>query len=185
MMRRRGIVMAEAVLATALVGGLAVAAMSLVSSVAVERQVASERSWGHLLSRQLADEIAALPVRVEADAGGSLLDDTVKGAGDLLGDAVSGELLGEAVPLRTSHDEIMDYDGLSESPPRFRDGSAVPGGDGWTRAVEITEVSATDLEGTEVAGTGVFRVRVTATLRGREAGEVVLYRTTAADGAMR
>ncbi len=162
-MRRAGIAMVEAVMAIAVVGGLAVAAMSLVSSVAVERRVSNERSFGQLLARQLAEEIAVLPLDAAIDAGA----------------------IDSALPARTLYDDVTDYDGYTRSPPRMRDGTAVPGADGWTRSVEVTEVAPGNPEGAEVADTDVYRVRVTAEFNGRVAGEMVFYRSESGDEATR
>ncbi|MEO1535170.1 MAG: hypothetical protein AAFS11_06375 [Planctomycetota bacterium] len=161
MMTRRGIAMIETVLATAIVGGLTVAALSLVSSAAMERRVSSERTRGMLLASQLAEEIAARPVQVGTP---------------ITADPILNRLL---------FDEVADYDGLRQSPPRERDGTALVDTDGWTRTVDVTEVAASDLEGPEVADTGVYRVTVRAEFAGRIAGEVVMYRSSAADGVLR
>ncbi|MEL7483261.1 MAG: hypothetical protein AAFN41_02800 [Planctomycetota bacterium] len=153
--------MIETVLATAIVGGLTVAALSLVSSAAMERRVSAERTRGMLLASQLAEEIAALPTQVGTP---------------ITADPIVDRLL---------FDEVADYDDLSQSPPRERDGTAIDGADGWTRSVDVTEVAASDLEGPEVADTGVYRVTVRAEFAGRVAGEIVMYRSDVADGVLR
>ncbi len=198
----RGIAMVEAVLATVIVGGLAVAAMSLVGTIATERRVAADRSVGHLLARQLAEEIAALPLdhttRSGAEGGEDSEDGNDNGGrsgglvGGILGgvaDAVAG-LAGEEPDEPDSADrslllDVLDYDGYTKSPPVDREGTALPGVEAWMRSVEVTEVLPGDPDGPEVGGTGVYRVRVTATLNGRLAGEMVFYRSLAGDEAVR
>jgi hypothetical protein len=169
-MPRRGIAMIEAVLATAIVGGLVVAALSLVGSVSVERRVALERSTGRFLVQDLAEEIAALPVEAGdgSGVGGAVseLAGSLGGRGGGIGGAVSelakslgggasaeGEAVAaEATAVRSPFNEIADYDGYEQSPPVDRNGAPIPGADGWTRAVEVTEVDPADPEGDEVTG---------------------------------
>lgn len=203
-MHRPGIAMVEAVLATAIVGGLAVAAMSLVGSVAAERRVSVERSMGQLLVRQLAEEIAALPTDDSllaasepvgtsgsgsgSSGGGSLLDGLVNGI--LSGGSQTAQTLdsGDGSTVLSERELFLDvlaYDNYTESPPADRGGSEISGAGAWTRSVEVTEVTPSDLQGEAVAGTGVYRVRVTALVNGRLAGETAFYRSVAGDEAMR
>ncbi|MEM1072500.1 MAG: hypothetical protein AAGH71_06745 [Planctomycetota bacterium] len=159
-MLRRGIVMLEAVFAAGIVGALLLAALMLVSSVAGERRIAAERNTGQLLALSLAEEIAALPVE------NSL--------------ATNPDTVGRAT-LNTA----SSYDGYSESPPTDRAGVPISTAAAWTRAVEVTEVNASDPEGPEDTDGGVYRIRVTASVGGRVAGEITFYRSAAGDEAVR
>lgn len=180
-MPRRGIAMIEAVLATAIVGGLVVAALSLVGSVSVERRVTVERNTGQLLVQDLAEEIVALPVRAASPAIKAVEDRGL--LKPLVGEvtrAVDAVAIG-ATANRSAYTAITDYDGLKESPPVDRNGSPIPGADGWIRTVEVTVVNSSKPEGDEDQSGSVVRVTVRAEINGRTVGELVLFRSGAAD----
>ncbi|MEO1584643.1 MAG: hypothetical protein AAFR96_08735 [Planctomycetota bacterium] len=178
--RRRGIALVEAVLSVALVGGLLVASIALLSSTLAESRVGSDRSFGRSLASGLVEEISLLPVVAEDLRSASAIEEATNEIAKELG--VTAE---ELVTTRLLFDEVVDYAGYTSAPPRFADGTPIPGTDGWTRSVEITEVSPAYIEGEAAADTGVYRVRVEATKAGRIAGEIIFYRSLAGDEAMR
>jgi MSHA pilin protein MshD len=73
---------------------------------------------------------------------------------------VFGPEVGE---VRANYDDVDDYNGLSESPPVNRDGTAIPGFTGWKRAVQVFWADPTSPSTTTVTDTGLKRVVVTVT----------------------
>lgn len=45
---------------------------------------------------------------------------------------------------RLSRDDTDDYDDWTDSPPRYKDGSIIPGFTGWTRSVKIRRLVSSD-----------------------------------------
>jgi hypothetical protein len=53
-----------------------------------------------------------------------------------------GTTLGpDAGEMRGTYDDVDDYDGLSQTPPQLRDGTALTEFTGWTRSVSVTFVN--------------------------------------------
>ena len=69
---------------------------------------------------------------------------------------------GESNTARSSIDDVDDYNGWSESPPKWRDGTVIPGLTGWKRSVAVAYADPNNLNacGTDV---GLKRVAVTVT----------------------
>ena len=187
---RGGFAMIEVVLATATVGVMTVAALSLAGSAARERSVASSRAQAGVLAQSMLDEIMAKPIEATTTTTTSGLLSGLSGllsggrdSGGSGGSGTSGSVgtagAGVSVTIdpsdgRASFDEVTDYDDWVSTPPRDSDGTPIPGAEGLTRSVTITEVTAATPSGTEVADTGVYRIEVTIAR-----GTVTLFTLTA------
>jgi hypothetical protein len=68
----------------------------------------------------------------------------------------------ESGETRTTFDDLNDYNGYSESPPKSKDGSPLPDVTGWTRQVTITRVVRLTPDVTWLSETGLVSIRVTA-----------------------
>lgn len=82
---------------------------------------------------------------------------------------------------RASFDDVDDYDGWTESPPQARDGSVLPGWDGWQRQVSVRNVDPNDLA-KELAPNddrGVRRIRVVASYQGAVLADLIALKTSA------
>ena len=80
-----------------------------------------------------------------------------------------GREAGEPATPRTAWDDVDDYDGLSESPPKTKDGVALPGATGWTWAVTVKFALAAAPGTDSLTETGLKRMTVTVTdTRGRK-----------------
>ncbi|MEM1071879.1 MAG: hypothetical protein AAGB48_10145 [Planctomycetota bacterium] len=176
-----GFAMIEVVLSTVVVGIMAVAAMNLTASVARERSVTADRTRAALLAQTLLEEILILPAEGEDEYLNNDPNVTSETNQDLtLGGAATAEQ-----PTRDGFESMMSYDGWAATPPTDTAGDAIPGADGLTRRVSVTEVDPRNLDGGETPGTGVFRVHVEV-LRGTALlGETVAFRTAAAESAER
>jgi MSHA pilin protein MshD len=140
--------MVEAVLSILLVGLTLVAALSTVGGAARARRIDVDRRRSASLAQDLISEI--LQARYEEPDGEPLF----------------GRETGEAGAARTEWDDVDDYHGLSESPPRDRDGAALPGTDGWTRKVEVAWVTPANPAVAVYTDTDLKRVRVEVTSPG-------------------
>ncbi|MEM7681378.1 MAG: hypothetical protein AAF288_05420 [Planctomycetota bacterium] len=155
----------ETIIATALVGGVCAGAVRVVAAAKVHAFRHDSLLKGQRLADELLDEALAKPFD-DPDA-------TI---------TVFGLDSGEVGPLadRASFDDVDDFHGWYESPPRTRDGATLPGYDAdWMRFVLVERVSP----GLLVVGPDSGRLRVTVSVRRR--GAVVAtstgYRTRAAD----
>jgi MSHA pilin protein MshD len=91
-----------------------------------------------------------------------------------------GPEAGELLAGRSAFDDVDDYNGLSESPPKDRAGTAIAGLTGWTRAAAVAYVSPTDATVTSLTDTGVKRITVTVSRAGTPMAKLVALRTAAA-----
>ncbi len=72
-----------------------------------------------------------------------------------------------------------DYNGWSESPPQFADGTAMPNLANWSRSVQVAFVNPTNLSQTSTTETGAKRITVTVTHNGVVVATRVAVRTDA------
>lgn len=117
-MTRRGFSLLEVLLSSALVGSAMTAAVYASSTAARAVRIQDENKIAHALLSELASEILTMPF---VDQNGK----------DALGPD-SGEA------KRADFDDVDDYDGLSESPPVFRDGIEIPHTRGWSRKAAVS-----------------------------------------------
>jgi MSHA pilin protein MshD len=69
--------------------------------------------------------------------------------------------LGESQANRSTLDDVDDYDGISESPPKNSDGAAMVEYSGWTRTVTVSNVQASDFSTTALFETNYKVITVT------------------------
>ena len=127
---RRGITLAETLMATFLLSIVLVGALKLVSSSLQARISQAQLSDGSLLARDLMAEIAHARYEEPDEA------------------PLFGRESGESSGARPNWDDLDDYDGWSASPPESRDGSVLAGFANWTREVEVRYVPPNDTNGT-------------------------------------
>lgn len=140
--RHRGFTMVEAAMAVAIVGVLLTVSTGTLMSVAKNRQLQTERRQGYELADQLMSEILQCYFQ---DPGSS---------------PVFGPETGET---RATYDDVDDYNGLSESPPAQRNGSALTDYAGWKRTVTVQYVSPTSPATSSTISTSLKRITVTVT----------------------
>jgi hypothetical protein len=154
--------LAELVVSTLLVGVVMCAALSSTGQALFTQRKMADRVTGRYLAQALLAEI--LTTAYEEPGGGlSLLGI------DLL----------ETLGLKSTYDDVDDFDGYSESPPTNADGSTMTGYSGWSRSVAVTGVNATTLAPTSSNNTGIKRVAVTAAYNGVTVYTAYGYRTAA------
>ncbi|GAB5406387.1 MAG: prepilin-type N-terminal cleavage/methylation domain-containing protein [Aureliella sp.] len=138
---RRGISLVEVVVSTALVAIVLVTSLHTLTSTSAVRTIASEHNHAPDFASRLFAEI--MSHRYSDPDGGSTIG------------AESGE-------SRASFDDVDDYHGLSESPPRDRTGAVIVEASGWTwsAAIYFCDPSTLAHAGTD---TGLKRVDITVT----------------------
>ena len=153
---RGGFSLLETVLSTFLVGMVLVVALHAVGSATSGQLGNAERARAcHLASSLLAEILEA--EYEEADPP-----------------RVFGPEPGESgTGTRAALDDVDDYNGWSESPPKNKDGSVLPNLTGWTRTVTVAYVSPDNLATTGDVDLGVKRVTVTVTHDGRQVASLV------------
>lgn len=78
---------------------------------------------------------------------------------------------------RSLFDDVDDYNGWQAGPPQYRDGTVIPGTDGYERLVSVAWVNPDDLLGVSGSETGVKRILVTVEHQGRMIVSQSAYRT--------
>jgi MSHA pilin protein MshD len=154
-----GFSLLEVTVASVLVGVLLVAAMRTIGASAFAQSQAAERATGEFLADGLMAEILG------------------KCYQDPDGNAVFGPEPGEST--KKDFDDVDDYQGWSESPPQFADGTAVPGFDGWTRRVSVVRVDPANPGVTAIGETGAKQITVIVEHRGITVSTRIALRTEA------
>ncbi|MHC5113201.1 MAG: carbohydrate binding domain-containing protein [Planctomycetota bacterium] len=144
---RRAFSLIEAVISIALVSIVLVAALSTVGATARTRSIQTAHQQRDVLARQLMAEILRA----------AYTDPEVAGSD-------AGREIDEPADDRTQWDDVDDYDGLSNQPPREPDGTLMSQFEAWTRAAAVQNVNpASPDEISAPGGTGLKRVTVTVT----------------------
>ncbi len=153
----RGFTLIEAVMSILIVGLMLVAALNTVGASKLAQSRNVEQTLGPMLAEELMTEILSQTYEEPVDA-------------------VAFGLEGESATVRTDWDDVDDYKNWSATPPQNPDGSAVTGADGWTRAVVVNWVDATDLN-ISASATGLKRINITVTHNGRTVTTLSSLRT--------
>jgi prepilin-type N-terminal cleavage/methylation domain-containing protein len=154
-----GFTLVEAVIATAVVSVLFVAALNTVGAARVTQHKALLVSQGRLFAESLLAEI--LPQSYQEPDGAP----------------VFGREAGESATVRTAYDDVDDYHGWTESPLTAKDGTALPNAAHWSRTVTVEWVQPADPQQVSGAETGAKRITVVAAFRGVPQATLVALRT--------
>ena len=141
------------------VGLMLVAVLNTLGASKLSQVHNSEQSLGPMLAQDLMAEI--------------LNQHYMEPAGTL-----AFGLEGENATVRTDWDDVDDYNGWSSSPPQDRNGTALPGMEGWGREVTVTWANAADLNSTSGSANGVKRIDVTVTHNGQPITTLSSLRTS-------
>lgn len=157
----RGLTLMEVTVSTLIVGFLMVAALQSVGNTSrtwtttnslVDGQALAQDLMREILSQRYSDPSYSTPSTWGVEAGET---------------------------NRVTFDDIDDYHGWSESPPKNASGTALTGYDGWSRSVVVSKINTLDYS-TRSSGstdTGLRSVTVTATSPAGKATTVAVYRT--------
>ncbi len=133
---RSGFTLVEATIAVVIVSGLLVMTMSAFGAIGRARKLQADRQQALALGEQLMTEILQCYFQ-EPTTG-----------------AVNA--------TRPLYNDVDDYNGYTDSPPKSKDGTALAGCTGWSRSVSVASVQVNDPSITQ-SGTGLKRVTVTVT----------------------
>lgn len=147
--RSAGVTLIEAVMSMLIVGLMLVAALNTVGASRVTQSRSTEQTIGPMLADELMAEI--LNQNYEEP------DDPVQ----------VGRELNEAASSRQNWDDVDDYGGWSSSPPKKKDGTVIPGLDGWQRSVSICFVQSSALNYKSAVDTGIKRIDISVKYNGR------------------
>ncbi|MCA9245154.1 MAG: hypothetical protein KDA32_14440 [Phycisphaerales bacterium] len=141
--------LAEAAIATVLVGTMLVAALNAVVATRRSQQRADRSARAVELAESLMAEILTKPYAEDADGGG---------LGPSLSEASTGD--------RSLFDDVDDYAGWNETPPRDKLGTLISGFSDWSRSVTV--VWETPEGVMSVSETGIKRITLTVSYDGVE-----------------
>jgi type II secretory pathway pseudopilin PulG len=158
---RAALSLIEVVASTMIVGLMAVAALN--SLGAATRS--SESIGNRAVAMGLADELMCEILQAEYS--------------DPSGSASLGPDSGELNGPRSVFDDVDDYDGWSESPPQYRDGTVIPDRADWRHRVEVDHVLSSDSTQTVGTDQGVKRIHVIIEYRDEILVEQIAVRTNA------
>jgi len=153
---RPAFTMIEATVSIIVVALMLGAALNTAGAARVRQESNTTRARATWLAQSLMSEIMEKPYT--DPSGGTLL----------------GLDLSEVLTLRNSLDDVDDYDGITESPPRSADGANMTEFQGWTRSVAVTNVLSTDFRTASALDTNYKRITVTV-----KKGRMVLATLTA------
>ncbi len=163
---RRGFTLVETATASIVLGLLAGATLSAVSAAASTWKTVSNRARGRQLAGDLLAEVCA---------------QSYKEPGSVVLGPDSGEV---NAGVRTAFDDIDDFDGLTETPPKDRYGTDVPGSAGWSRTTTVKWVSSSDFSTVSAAETSVKLITVEVFKDKKKVGKATAIRTAAWDDAL-
>ena len=146
---RRAFTIVEAVVATAIVAGMCVTALTTVAFSVHYQGKAADRAVGGFLAQAMIDEIVS-----QAYQDPNYPNDPL------------GPDPGESTSVRAAWNDVDDYNGWSESPLQNKDGSIIPNTTGWQRSVVVAWVQTSNPAATSATETGCKRITVTVTHNG-------------------
>jgi type II secretory pathway pseudopilin PulG len=165
MIRRRarsGFTIVEAALSTVVVGVMLVAALQTVASSRAGQYRNAGTARGVFLGASLLTEITAQAYEDPALPPGSF-----------------GTLVTEDTGTRRKFDDVDDYHNWSESPPREKDGTVIPGFDGWSRSVRVRWVNPSNPSVVSLVDTRAKLIEVAVEWRGVPVVRLHAVRTAA------
>jgi MSHA pilin protein MshD len=165
----------EAAVCVVIVAVMLVAALQTVGAAARARRVQVSQCQGPALARQLLGEIRQCRYAEE-------LQEPAAGPGGSVSVTVVPAPLGPDAgewdsKSRELFDDVDDYDGLDDSPPRARDGTVLKGVTDWQRRVSVVYVQPDAPDVVVPDDRGVKRITVTVTGPGGAAATLVALRS--------
>lgn len=147
----RGMTIVEAAVATAIVGGVLVAAMN---SVAASRTIR-----GRVADRARAQQLAL----------------------DLMSEILQQNFTDPATPAssRTAWSYVSDYNGLVDSPPQTKSGTPIPDVAALSRTVNVQWADPNTFAPTTATNTGIYLITVTVSRGNLLLASLSAYRTSA------
>jgi MSHA pilin protein MshD len=140
--RRRGFTLVETSISTLIVAVVLVASMRTVVAVTRHRSVHNDATTANLLAEALLTEVLEKEYKEPTAT------------------PIFGAETGET--SRSLFDDVDDYHGLTETPPKYLDGTSMTALSGWSREVAVTQLGTSDpifsttiRTGTSIVGEGL------------------------------
>lgn len=143
--RRRAYGLAETAISVVIVSGMMVAALNAAGASRVGQQVTGDEAKALMLATSLMSEIMQQSYSEPTEVAGFGL-----------------EISEVAAANRSVFDDVDDYDGLSETTVKKRDGTTITNTTGWSRSVVVGYINPNDLTQTSFTDSGAKRITVTA-----------------------
>lgn len=143
--RFRGFTLAEAAISTLVVSIMMAAALTSVARTGAFRRVANDQQMAHLLADQLMAEILSKSYW-----------DPSSTTPTTIGPSTAERTAGK----RSAFNDVDDYHGWVESPPKGPDGTNLVGPTGWYRLVQVTFVNYSNLSVAIASDNGLKRIYV-------------------------
>jgi len=150
--RVQGFSQIEVAASTALMGVIMIATTTAIAASRRRATAEMNRLQGQLLATELLTEILSLPAYDPQAATAPLT----------LG-RETGETNGN---IRTNWDDVDDYHNVTESPPKSRSGTDIPGFTSWTRSTLIERMKSNDWTQTNANYASVYKITVTLSRNG-------------------
>jgi MSHA pilin protein MshD len=163
---RRGFTLIEAATASVVVGLLAGATLTAVTSATRAAALTGDRARARQLAGDLMAEVCA---QAYMESGSTTLGPD------------AGEVNGAS---RAAFDDVDDYNGLSESPPKDRTGKDLAGWSGWMRTTTVQWVSPVDCSTVKAAESSAKLITVKVSKGNRVLAKVTAVRSAAWDRAL-
>jgi type II secretory pathway pseudopilin PulG len=139
----RAFSLVEVVASTMIVGLLTVVALDSLGAATRSADSTGDRAVAAGLAEELMAEI--LQTKYSEPSGSATL----------------GRDAGETAGLRSTFDDVDDYTGWNECPPKYRDGTKMADRDDLRQTVQVTWVVPTNLRQTSATDQGAKRIIVT------------------------
>jgi hypothetical protein len=153
--KRAGFTLAETAFSTVIVGMVVLAGLRTVVVSAQHQTTSASTATGTFLANDLLSEI--LPHYYQ----------------ERVGRVNFGTEDNEAGATRAKYDDVDDYHGYAESPPRKKDGTALINSLAWRRSVTVDWVEPTNVMNASQTETGLKRISVVVTFRGKPVASCV------------
>ncbi|MFH0982678.1 MAG: LamG domain-containing protein [Planctomycetota bacterium] len=155
---RPALTLVETVVSIVLVGVMLVAALNTVGASKLGQRKLYDSRQGHELAQALMAEILEQPYadewQIENLKSQILVDGTTVSY-------TLGPESAEGGGTRSTFDDVDDYDGWNETPPRAQDGTVMTELTGWRRSVTVAFVKQDDAGTTRTQDEGAKRITVT------------------------
>jgi hypothetical protein len=167
----------ESVISVVIVGLMLVAALNTVGAARLGRYKMNLRRQGHLLAASLMSEILQQEYLEPDYTEGQSLTFDAGGILQLPPGVSLGPDDGETDGTRKAFDDVDDYHGWSASPPADKQGTVIPGLNGWARSVKVALANPADLSLPALKDRGAKQIVVTVTNDGATVAELVAVKS--------
>jgi len=160
---RCGFTLVESVGAIVITGGMLVASLNLLAGAVQARYARAKMGLAEHLAIDLLWEAVTSSYRepdVAVDQTVTNLDGGVVEIIPPISEQITvfGTEANEADGTRRNFDDIDDYNGWTSTPPQTKNGTTIPGFEGWTRSVNVIHANLSNPDNPDGSETGLVRI---------------------------